>query len=71
MRDCPQASKPATLWSAKDHTGEETALQGVGLRVRHSRQLGLKVSGVPTQVPILITGEELWAPQTLHTDITR
>ena len=35
----PQASKPAALWSAKDHTREETALQGVGPRVRFSRQL--------------------------------
>ena len=67
----PQASKPATLWSAKDHTQEETALQGVGPRVRLSRQLRTKVLGVPTQAPILITPEEPWVPQTLHMDIPR
>ena len=33
-RDCPQASKPPRLYvrSAKDHSGRETALRGVGLR---------------------------------------
>ena len=54
----PQASKPAAPWSAKDHTREEAALQGVGPRVRLSRQVGLSVPGVPTQAPILITPEE-------------
>ena len=33
--------------SPKDHSGEETALQGVGPRVKLSRQYGLKVSGGP------------------------
>ena len=67
----PQASKPAAPWSAKDHTREEAALQGVGPRVRLSRQVGLSVPGVPTQAPILITPEEPWVPQTLHMDITK
>ena len=31
-RDCPQASKPPHVQSAKDHTGRETAPRGVGLR---------------------------------------
>ena len=33
-RDCPQASKPPLLhlWSARDHTGGETAPRGVGFR---------------------------------------
>ena len=32
-RDCPRASKPPRLhvWSAKDHTGRETAPRGIGL----------------------------------------
>ena len=36
------------VWSAKDHTGRETSLRGIGVsRVRLSRQSGLKVSRGP------------------------
>ena len=45
------------VWSAKDHTGRETAPRGVGFQVGLSRQSGLKV---PTQAPVLITPEEPW-----------
>ena len=53
-QDCPQASI-SFPWlhvkSAKDHTGEETALRGVGPRGGISRQLGLKVPRGPHTNP--------------------
>ena len=44
-RDCPQASKPPQLpvLSAKDLTGEEIALQGVGPRGQTLKTIGLEV----------------------------
>ena len=42
--------------SAKDHTGEETALVGVGPRVQTLKRI--RTEGVPTQAPILVTLEE-------------
>ena len=51
--------------SAKDHTGEETALQGVGPRGWTLKTIRTEGSqGVPTQAPVLITPEE---PQVLIT----
>ena len=43
--DCPQASKPPQLpvLSAKDLTGEEIALQGVGPRGQTLKTIGLEV----------------------------
>ena len=48
-RDCPQAWKPPRLhiWTARYHTGGETAPRGIGFQVGLSRQSGLKVSGGP------------------------
>ena len=31
-QDCLQASKPPSVWSAKEHTGRETAPRGVDFR---------------------------------------
>ena len=47
--------------SAKDHTGEETALQSVGPRAQTLKVIRTHDSPVVlTQVPILITPEEPW-----------
>ena len=62
-RDCLQASKMSQLlvWSAKDHTGEEIALQGVGPRGQTLKTIGTEgAPGSPQQPPILITLEEPW-----------
>ena len=50
--------------SAKDHTGEETALWGVGPRDKTQDNLDWRCLGVPRQASILITPEE---PQVLIT----
>ena len=60
-RDCPQASKPHTLtptptqlhvWSAKDHTGRETAPRGVGLRGRTLKTIRTEgARGSPHKLP--------------------
>ena len=66
-QNCPQASKPPWLhfWSAKDHTGRETAPRDVGFRGRISQDNeDGRCPGVPTQAPLLITPEE---PQVLIT----
>ena len=49
-RDCRQASKPPQLhvWSARDHTGGETAPEAQVSGVRLSRRSGLKVPRGPT-----------------------
>ena len=48
--------------SAKDHTREDTALQGVGPRgwILKTIRTDCRCLGVPTQAPILITPEEPW-----------
>ena len=49
------------VWSAKDHIGEETALQGVGPRGQTLKTIGTEgAPGSPQQPPILITLEEPW-----------
>ena len=48
------------VWSTKDHTGEETTLQGVGPRGQTLDNWDWRCPGVPTQSPILITPEEPW-----------
>ena len=49
------------VWSAKDHTGEEIALQGVGPRGQTLKTIGTEgAPGSPQQPPILITLEEPW-----------
>ena len=53
-RDCPQATKPARLQvrSAKDHTGRETALRGVGLRGRTLKTIRTEgARGSPHKLP--------------------
>ena len=73
-QDCPQASISCPwihVKSAKDYTGEETALWGVGPRGGISRQLGLKVPRGPHTSPyskaeelhVLITVEGLSGPR--------
>ena len=47
------------VWSAKDHTGRETAPRGVGLPGRTLKTIRTEgAPGVPTQAPVLITPEE-------------
>ena len=53
--------------SAKDHTGEETALQSVGPRAQTLKVIRTHDSPVVlTQVPILITPEEPWVLVTVR-----
>ena len=46
------------VWCAKDHTGEETGLRGVGPRGWTQENLDWRCLGFPTQALILITPEE-------------
>ena len=46
--------------SVKDHTGEETALWGIGPRGRTEDSQDWRFLGVPKPAPILITPEEPW-----------
>ena len=67
MWSCHQSSKLPQfhVQSAKDHTGEETDLRGVGPRGSNSHDnQDWRCLGVPTKAPILITPEE---PQVLIT----
>ena len=54
--------------SAKDHTREETAFQGVGPRwwILKAIRTDWRCPGVPTQAPILITLEEPWVLVTVE-----
>ena len=52
-KNCPQISKPPLApWSAKDHTGKETALRGIGLQGQTLKTIRTEGAwGSPNKLP--------------------